>query len=1098
MREVDRVQSQTHLVNPQWATLVDVLRWRALHQPERRAYVFLSDGEQEERTFTYSQLDAQARAIAATLQQRTRPGERALLLYPPGLEYIAAFLGCLYAGVIAVPLYPPTSQRSLPRVQLVTADAGASLVLASSSVLTRLHAWSRKIPELSELMWIATDEASALAPSEQWRHYTPVPEDLMFLQYTSGSTGSPRGVMVSHGNIMHNVEMMRKHFQTTTESVGVSWLPMFHDMGLIAGILQPLFVGFPVVFMAPAAFIQRPLRWLQALSRYQGTTSYAPNFAYELCISHTTAEERAQLHLEHWHMTANGAEPVRPETVQRFTEVFAPCGMKSTTMTPAYGLAETTLMVSCSATDADATIIHLDRSQLEQMQVRLLAPGDECGKSVALVSCGYVADDQHVAIVHPETLEECPPQTIGEVWVAGPSVTQGYWQHPLETAQTFRFSLPGYGDASFVRTGDLGFLYRGELFLTGRLKDLIIIRGRNYYPQDIELTVERSHPALRPGCGAAFSVDIQGEERLVVLHEVARHQEEYVPIIQAIRQAIAEQYEIKTYAVVLLRHGSILKTSSGKIQRRACRDAFLKRELLVCALDLLEETPPIKEHVDPERQQALVRDLMEAGPELRRTLLLSLVTEEVCAIFQLPADQQILPTDNLFALGMDSLLGTRLLSRLISRLENLLGHTFPDILLQILSEATIQNLVEHLATLLPPPPSPVPQVEQTLTDWLVEIDTLSEDEVAARLMEQLSFSENETAPRPAGKTMQFSLLYFSSNEAEYTENKYRLLLEGAKFADQNGFAAIWLPERHFHPFGGLYPNPSVLASALAMVTRRIRLRAGSVVLPLHHPVRVAEEWSVVDNLSSGRVDLAFAIGWNPNDFVLAPTMYEQRKEVLFSGIQTFQQLWRGEAITLPNGRGATAPIRIYPRPQQTELTPWITSSGSPERFSEAGALGANLLTALLFQSQGDLAEKIQAYRDARASHGFDPATGHVTLMLHTFVGQDIEEVRRKVQSPLKEYLRSSMDLQHSIDKQASLSNEAQEQILSYAFERYFENDGLFGTPQTCQKMVEQLGEIGVDEIACLIDFGVDIDSVLDSLSSLALLQNYCQTHSLVK
>jgi natural product biosynthesis luciferase-like monooxygenase protein len=337
--------------------------------------------------------------------------------------------------------------------------------------------------------------------------------------------------------------------------------------------------------------------------------------------------------------------------------------------------------------------------------------------------------------------------------------------------------------------------------------------------------------------------------------------------------------------------------------------------------------------------------------------------------------------------------------------------------------------------------------------------------------------------------MQFSLLYFSSNEAEFSQDKYRLLLEGAKFADRHDFTAVWLPERHFHPFGGLYPNPSVLASALAVVTKRIRLRAGSVVLPMHHPVRVAEEWAVVDNLSGGRVDLSFAAGWNPNDFALAPGNFTSRYELLFSGLQTIRGLWSGEAVALPGGLGEQVPIRIYPQPQQAALATWITCSGGRERFVQAGQHGANVLTALLFQRVDELAEKISAYREARARFGHDPAAGHVTLMLHTFIGEDLDEVRQIVRPPFIAYLESSTDLwRHGSERLADLMQNQREEILAYAFERYFRTSALFGTPKTAAAFIARLQEAGVDEIASLIDFGIDFDNTMKGLRGLNLLR----------
>jgi natural product biosynthesis luciferase-like monooxygenase protein len=369
--------------------------------------------------------------------------------------------------------------------------------------------------------------------------------------------------------------------------------------------------------------------------------------------------------------------------------------------------------------------------------------------------------------------------------------------------------------------------------------------------------------------------------------------------------------------------------------------------------------------------------------------------------------------------------------------------------------------------------------------------------------EQLSAAEKRAAlaqllqqknRSPLKTTMDFSLFYFSSNEAEFTDNKYRLFLESSKFADRHGFSAVWLPERHFHAFGGIYPSPAVLCGALAPITERIRLRAGSVVMPLHNPLRVAEDWSVVDNLSKGRVDLAFARGWNAGDFALMPEAYANSAEILFTGVRTVQKLWRGEKISLPNGLGETIEVGIYPAPKQAELPVWITCSGGGERFQEAGAIGANVLTALLFQEIEELAEKISLYRQARFDNGFDRDTGKVTLMLHAFVGREIEEVKNLVRSPFTDYLKTSINL-WSRGKQnvGELTDKEREKLVGYAFERYFQTNALFGTSVTCQTLVDRLSKIGVNEIACLIDFGIDVDTVLENLHSLNILRATFQT-----
>jgi natural product biosynthesis luciferase-like monooxygenase protein len=402
--------------------------------------------------------------------------------------------------------------------------------------------------------------------------------------------------------------------------------------------------------------------------------------------------------------------------------------------------------------------------------------------------------------------------------------------------------------------------------------------------------------------------------------------------------------------------------------------------------------------------------------------------------------------------------------RLAKDLEKLLGRSLEAII--VWNFPTVETLAIHLAGELENPVS-------------------TPNEQQRSLIKQLPIT-NYQSPK---KAMQFSLLYFASNEAEFNSDKYRLLIEGSKFADKYGLTAVWIPERHFHAFGGLYPNPAVLGSALAMVTDRIRIRAGSVVLPLHNPIRVAEEWAVVDNLSQGRIDIAFARGWNPNDFVFAPDNFANSAEVMFSGIKTVQKLWQGESISLQNGIGKETETRIYPLPKQKEIDIWITCTGGKERFMEAGTIGANVLTALLFQPIEELAEKIASYRESRAKNGYDPDAGQVTLMLHTFIGEDMNLVRHKVRKPFTNYLENSVNLwKHGITSLAGLDEKEKEHLLAYAFERYFQSSALIGTPESCHLMVKKLQAIGVDEIACLIDFGIDADAVMASLYSLKKLK----------
>ncbi|HEX8282845.1 MAG TPA: amino acid adenylation domain-containing protein [Pyrinomonadaceae bacterium] len=566
--------------------LIELLRERAARQPERTAYTFLDGDGAEEANLTYAGLERRARAVAARLQAGGFAGQRVLLLYPPGLEYITAFWGCLYAGAVAVPAYPPRQNRSLDRLQAVAADAQSTLALTSSALLAKVDAFNARCEGLSRLSWLATETVPDEMAS-QWRRPAVGGDDLAFLQYTSGSTSAPKGVMVTHGNLLENERMIQEAFRQTEESVVVGWLPLYHDMGLIGNVLQPIYVGARCVLMSPVSFLQDPSRWLSAISRYRGTTSGGPNFAYDLCVRKVGPEQRAQLDLSSWEVAFNGAEPVRAETMTAFAEAFAPSGFRAEAFRPCYGLAEATLLVSSEAGESGPPPVKTVAAEALRDNRAEELPAGTAG-ALSLVSCGEAPTGQGVGVFSPETFEECAGGEVGEVCVWGPNVTKGYWNRPEETARVFQ-THPTAG--AFLRTGDLGVVLGGKLFVTGRLKDLIIIRGRNHYPQDIELTVERSHAALRPGGGAAFTVEVDGEERLVVAQEVnvRRGLDDPDEVVRAVTEAVAEAHELQLHAVVLVKAGSIPKTSSGKIRRSACREQFLSQTL--DAVSLWQATP---------------------------------------------------------------------------------------------------------------------------------------------------------------------------------------------------------------------------------------------------------------------------------------------------------------------------------------------------------------------------------------------------------------------------------------------------------------------------------------------------------------------------
>jgi 8-amino-7-oxononanoate synthase/acyl carrier protein len=554
-----------------------MLRHRQGCQGDDNAFIYLVDGENEQVAITYRELDRQARAIGAWLQSQGLTGERALLLYPAGLEFVAAFFGCLYAGVVAVPVYPPRRNRSMNRIQAVADDALAKVALTTEAVLSRVEPLIDETPHLKELTWKATCQVPA-GIEDEWKSPDIHGDTIAFLQYTSGSTGTPKGVVLSHSNLIHNSALIAYVFEHTRSGLGVFWLPSYHDMGLIGGILQPLYVGRPNVLMSPMSFLQKPYRWLSAITRWGGSTSGGPNFAYELCVQKITPEERKTLDLSSWQVAFNGAEPVRAETIEAFCEAFEPCGFRREAFYPCYGLAEATLIVSGGYAKQPPVIRSFESRALAADQVVDGDPDDE--EARPLVGCGQTMLDQKIVIADPETLAECSPEKIGEIWVKGPSIAQGYWQQPEATQTTFHAMLSDSGEGPFLRTGDLGFVRDGELFVTGRLKDLIIVHGVNHYPQDIELTVAESHPRLRPDCAAAFTVEAEGRQQLVIVQELERRKHTGLDgIYHAIRRAVSAEHELAVDAIVLIKAGSIPKTSSGKIQRHACRKAFLTGEL---------------------------------------------------------------------------------------------------------------------------------------------------------------------------------------------------------------------------------------------------------------------------------------------------------------------------------------------------------------------------------------------------------------------------------------------------------------------------------------------------------------------------------------
>ncbi len=567
-----------------YPTLVDLVCDRTQSIAHQTAFVFLKDGETAELTITYGQLNQRARAIAVYLSTLATVGDRALLVYPydAGIDFITAFLGCLYAGIVAVPTHPPRNRYAIPDVVGRIVSADANLILTTKSLETKLQKQLKKSVDLSlpeTCQWIVP-ETIPLDTATNWRRPALTQDNLAFLQYTSGSSGLPKGVMITHACLMHNQQLLKLAFGHSEQAVGMGWLPLFHDMGLIGNVLQALYLGTSCVLMSPVAFIQKPVRWLQAISRYQATTSGGPNFAYDLLCRYVTDKQLQQLDLSGWDVAFSGAEPINPQTLENFATKFAPCGFRKEAFYPCYGMAEATLFIAGGKKAAPPTIGYVDEIALQEN--RVVWADSPNATTRAIVGCGYPWLDSKVCIVDPKTQKLCKPNQVGEIWVSGAGLGTGYWNEPEKTVQTFQAYFPETGEGPFLRTSDFGFLHNNELFILGRLNDLLVFWGLNHFPEHIEQTVEQCHPAFRANSGAAFAVKVNGCDRLVVAQEVERsyrHQIKAQDVVESVRWQVFDQHFVDVYAIVLLRPGGIPKTSSGKIQRSICRDKYRSGEL---------------------------------------------------------------------------------------------------------------------------------------------------------------------------------------------------------------------------------------------------------------------------------------------------------------------------------------------------------------------------------------------------------------------------------------------------------------------------------------------------------------------------------------
>lgn len=556
------------------SSLVALLARRADVQGDDRAYVFVSDRGAEETTLTFRQLHEAARSLAARLITIAKPGDRAVLVFPPGLEFMVAFFGCLMAGLIAVPLMMPRRNSARDASAAILANCTPGVALTTSAFARRGDLRERL--QRDDINWL--DVGLNISAGNEVALPEPAPDDVAFLQYTSGSTSEPKGVMVSHANLLANLEMIRRALGNTRQSTYVNWVPLYHDMGLILNALQSLYVGAPCVLMAPNAFMQRPLGWLRAISRYRAEVACSPNFGYDLCVSRYRAEQMEGVDLSSLKIALNGAEPVHAETIARFTETFARHGFDPRAMYPAYGMAEATLLISGGRRGGGHVTRTVSRAAL---QANTAQPATEEDDTQVIVGCGRALDGEQIAVVEPDSRTKLPADQVGEIWVNGANVARAYWRNDAATRDDLNAEITGVSGTRWLRTGDLGFLdVTGELFVTGRIKDLIIIRGINHHPQDIERTVQSSHASLRENCGAAFSVaDDSGDEALVVIQEVertARHAIDADDIKGLIREGLADQHELSARHIALIRPGALPKTTSGKIQRKLARKLWLE------------------------------------------------------------------------------------------------------------------------------------------------------------------------------------------------------------------------------------------------------------------------------------------------------------------------------------------------------------------------------------------------------------------------------------------------------------------------------------------------------------------------------------------
>jgi acyl-CoA synthetase (AMP-forming)/AMP-acid ligase II/acyl carrier protein len=676
--------------------LPQILQRRAQAPGDTWSYIFLDSHGNEQCRWVAGDLAGRARAVAARLMRDTQPAEPVLLVFQPGPDFFAAFLGCLWSGRLATPINPPRRNRLIERLVAVATDSGARVALTSAGLAGSIGEWRQSSACLGALDWVPVDDladAPDLAPAGI------LADDIAFLQYTSGSTALPKGVRVSHGNLVHDLARMQDVWALDAGSTLVSWLPAFHDLGLIFGLLQPLFSGCASVQMAPNAFLQKPALWLEAVTRYRGTHSAAPSFAYDLCCQRIAPADQAGLDLSSMVMTMNAAEPINPAVMEQFIARFGPVGFRRHAFAPAYGLAESTLAVTANPNGADPVVRHFDAEALAAGRVAVVA--GSAPNARPMPGSGRALPDVPIAIVDPDTHCRCAPDRVGEIWVGGPTIAGGYWRRADETAATFGATIRGEAGQPYLRTGDLGAMVDGELFVTGRIKDLIILGGANFYPHDIERAAQNAHASLRRDNGAAFSIVADehgdGREQVVLVQELERahRHDNPEPIFHAVVEAVWQNLELPLARVVLVAPGTVLRTSSGKIQRLANRRAYLEGGMPIVAQWERRQARPA---VEPAQTDAACAD-QRAGEPIGASALAVWLTGWLADRLKLPASA--IGVDQGFAeMGLDSLGSTELAFALGRKL----GVELPETL--VFDHPTIDRLAAHLVGGTPPGSGP--------------------------------------------------------------------------------------------------------------------------------------------------------------------------------------------------------------------------------------------------------------------------------------------------------------------------------------------------------------------------------------------------------